>query len=1358
MQEAIQSPKTLDRLAAAAAQKTREKEFWLDKFSGKLVKTIFPYDRKETVPIESVLDIVKFDLPGKVFKKLMTLCNGSDSRVHMVLTAVLAVLLKKYTRSNDIILGTTILKQEADDSRLINTILALRIHLEDNITFKDLLLQVKQTILQAEANRNYPFEILLKQLGLSLGQDPSPLFGIGILNENLHYKRYLHDIKPGMLFSFSRTDDSGEGKLEYNACLYDCSTIERIISHFTTLMSQVLFNTDLKLWETNIISPEEKKQILYDFNNTRKDINRDKNYHHLFEEQAVRTPDRIAAANNDQQLTYQALNREANPIAHYLIEVGCGEDAAAAIYMKRSLKMLAAIVGIFKASGAYLALDIDYPPERILDILQDSEARIIITEKENRSVIDGIKTRLPCLEKVLCLDHLQRNRDMDTLNTYKITNPGTRASPDNLAYLIYTSGTTGKPKGVMIHQLGMINHLYANINFLSVTDADIIAQTASPCFDISVWQFLAMIILGGTTFIIDKEFIFDPLQLLRVLQKGKVTILEAVPSLMSAILEIIQQQGIWNLEHLRWMIPTGEALKVSLAREWYKYYPGIKLVNAYGPAEASDDVTLWVIDQAELERQNTIPIGKPLPNLHIYIMDPHLMLCPVKVAGEICIAGIAVGKGYLKDPEKTAKSFVPNPFVEEIGDNDYATLYKTGDMGYFTADGNIHFLGRQDHQVKVRGYRIELEEIENQLMNMEEIKETVVTAQEDQTGEKYLCGYIVTETADSIPVSILRERLSRLLPNYMIPSYFVFLDKIPLTPNGKVDRQSLPEPEVKGSREYRAPKSKIEKLLAETWQEVLEIDSVGIDDNFFEIGGDSIKAIQITTRLRKHQLKLDITDLFTHPFIRELSQCVTQTRIIINQQPVQGEVILTPIQRCFFESHYTDSHHYNNSVMLYREQGFDVNMVQRVFEKLVLHHDALRMVFKTADDRVLQQNRGPETKGFHLEVLEFTGSSQVEKDIQDAANRVQASISLTDGPLVKLGLFHTAMGSHLLLVIHHLVIDGISWRILLEDFGTGYRQVENGEEVKFPAKTHPYQYWAKRLEEYAESKKALKELSFWKNIETQIVEKLPKDHPIDAEKNRNKYNETLTMSLNKQETRALLKEVNQAYNTEINDILLTSLGLTVNQWCGNKKVLVILEGHGREDCLEGVDISRTIGWFTSEFPVILDMTAAPDPGYCIKRVKETLRNIPHKGFNYGILKYMTPHYQKQGLTFNLEPEISFNYLGQMGREHSNNTGIFTLSQMPRGDIISPELENIVALDINGMISEGILSLYFTYNKHQYNRHTIERLVNTYQATLIDIIRHCSRKETKELTPSDFGCAEMEIEEYEMLENEMSELE
>ncbi|MDP4147247.1 MAG: condensation domain-containing protein, partial [Bacillota bacterium] len=676
-------------------------------------------------------------------------------------------------------------------------------------------------------------------------------------------------------------------------------------------------------------------------------------------------------------------------------------------------------------------------------------------------------------------------------------------------------------------------------------------------------------------------------------------------------------------------------------------------------------------------------------------------------------------------------------------------MYKTGDLARWLPDGNIEYIGRIDHQVKIRGFRIELGEIESKLLNHEEVREAVVVDRKDKEGNKYLCAYVVSNKEKT--VTELREHLSKDLPDYMIPAYFIQLENIPLTPNGKIDRKALPEPEgdINTGVEYAAPRNEAEEKILKVWSDVLGVEKIGIDDNFFALGGDSIKAIQISARLGNYKLKVNVNDLFQKPTVRELSGNVIEIEEEINQSVIEGKVELTAIQEWFTEKEFTNMHHWNQAFMISSKEGFEEKIISEAFTKIVEHHDALRIVINKEENSLKAYNKGIRGKLFDLEVVDLRDEKSYEDRIINEANKIQASINLLEGPLVKLGLFKTSAGDHLLIVIHHLVIDGVSWRILFEDFNTAYKQAVKRETITLPEKTHSFKTWSEKIQSYARSSELLKEIDYWCKVENTKIERIPKDNEAIVE-DRVKNSATSIMKLSATDTENLLKNLNKAYNTEINDILLSALGLTIKEWTGENKVLINLEGHGREEIIPDVNITRTIGWFTSQYPLIIDVAGSDDMGYYIKSVKEDIRKIPNKGIGYGILKYITPKKYKNELEFKLNPQISFNYLGQFDKDV--NQDLFGISEISCGASISKESEQLYAIDVNGMVINGELQMSFAYNKEQYNSDTIEKLAKDYEKMLLKVIDHCIEKEESEMTPSDYGYEELSIEELEFIES------
>ncbi len=704
-------------------------------------------------------------------------------------------------------------------------------------------------------------------------------------------------------------------------------------------------------------------------------------------------------------------------------------------------------------------------------------------------------------------------------------------------------------------------------------------------------------------------------------------------------------------------------------------------------------------------------------------------------------------------------------------------MYHTGDLARWLPDGNIQFLGRIDRQVKIRGFRIELGEIESKLNLHEAVKEAAVTARTDRGKEAYLCAYVVWREQ---PVEGLDRYLSRHLPGYMVPAYFVEMERLPLSSNGKVDVKVLPEPVTRGaSGGYLSPRDDKERVLAETWQEVLGGEPVGIHDDFFTLGGDSIKALRIISLLKKHHLGLDVALLFQHKTVARLAPHLRETagEQAAGQGTVTGPAPLTPIQHWFFDIAGNSYRHFNQSILAFRKKGFRPAVLSRVFTRLIEHHDALRMVYRPdgsghegVDHEDIQVNRGLPEHSFQLEIIALPGNEPVDShetltSIRREADRVQRGFRLQEGPLLKAVLFRGSGkgeegkegeggkegkegegGDYLLIVVHHLVVDGVSWRILLEDFQGAYRLAAEGGEIRFPSKSHSFRDWARALKTYASGKEILKELPYWRNVEQAPVSSLPADTPLESKDRCFGDMDSVSVTLDAEWGGLLLKQVHRAYRTQVNDILLAALGLAVKEWAGMERVLVNLEGHGREELLPGVQIDRTVGWFTTQYPVLLEVGegSGEDTAGAVMGVKETLRRVPHKGIGYGILRYLAPGENTGEEKFQCVPEIAFNYLGQFdewGKEGEAG-GVFDtvsgISAPGTGENIAHRFPMEQKLIIEGAASGGVFTFSFYFNTREYRVETVTELARLYRRCLERIIRHCQEQKETRLTPSDLG--------------------
>ncbi|WP_144028932.1 non-ribosomal peptide synthetase, partial [Paenibacillus tyrfis] len=1315
---------------------SKQEAYWLEAFQGELPVLDLPTDYVRPAVQSFEGDRVCFEIDGSRSEALKRLAAQTGSTLYMVLLAAYTSLLHKYTGQEDIIVGTPIAGRPHADlgsmiGMFVNT-LAIRNNPSGEKTFQEVVREVKETALKAYENQDYPFDALVEKLGLKRDLSRNPLFDAMFVLQNaeqgeqtlagLQFKPYPHSHKVAkfdLTLSIEEAGDELACGIEYARSLYERSTIERMASHLLQFIDAILENPEAKLSSAGMITPQEEEQILTVFNDTKADYPREKTIHQLLEEQAERTPEQVAVVFEETRLTYRELNERANRLARTLRAGGVKPEQIVGLMVERSLEMVVGICGILKSGGAYVPIDPSLPEERIRYMLEDSGAKLLLTQRH-------LQDNVTVAGKQVVLDD-EESYSEDAANLEPVV------GPHNLAYVIYTSGTTGQPKGVMVEHRGLCNLKALCENTLRMNGQEKVVQFASLSFDASCWETFSSLFMGATLYVPPASVILDYRLFEHYVNENGITMALLPPAYALYL----------NPDHMptfKKLITGGSASSAELFGKWKDK---VMYFNAYGPTEDSIITSVWA-GTRDCTVQKSVSIGRPVPNHQAYIVDAQNQLLPIGVAGELCVGGVGLARGYLNRPDLTAEKFVDNPFA--AGER----MYRTGDLARWLPDGSIEYLGRIDHQVKIRGYRIEPGEVEAKLLKVASVQEAAVTAREDADGQKSLCAYFVAE--QTLTVSELRGALAQELPGYMIPSYFVQLEQMPLTPNGKVDRKALPAPEgsVHTGTEYVAPRTEVEQTLASVWQGVLGAGRVGVRDNFFELGGDSIKAIQVSSRLFQAGYKLEMKDLFKHPTIGELSRHIQAASRIAEQGEVRGATKLTPIQHWFFEQPTGDPHHFNQAVMLYREQGFEEEAVRQAMQKIAEHHDALRLVYRQTDQGYEAWNRGiGEGELYSLDVVNLKGKADSAQAVEAKANEIQSGISLSEGPLMKLGLFRCDEGDHLLIVIHHLAVDGVSWRILFEDFATGYEQAVNGEEIRLPHKTDSFRNWAQRLAEYAASEAMESERTYWKQrLEQWKPALLPKD--AEQEEAWVRDSEAVTVQWTEAETEQLLKEAHRAYNTEMNDLLLTALGRAIQTWTGMEQVLVNLEGHGREQIVEDIDITRTVGWFTSQYPVVLEMGTCKDAGYQIKRVKEELRQIPQKGIGYGLLKHLSVQGEDRTL-YGIQPEISFNYLGQFDQDFANSA--LQLSPYSVGTSLSGNRTQNYALDINGMISEGALQLTIGYSGKEYQRETMERLAGMVRQALQEVIGHCVEKEKPELTPSDVLLKGLTVEELERLVEE-----
>ena len=837
-----------------------------------------------------------FHIDWKLAQQLKQLSQQSGSTLFMILLAAFATLLSRYSGQDDVVIGSPIANRNHSEVEsligcFINT-LALRTQLQGNPTFLELIERVKEMTLGAYDHQEFPLEKLVEELQPERSLSHALLFQVMFVLQNAPMGKLelpgltlnpleLEDLSAqnDLFLSMAETETGLTGELGYNSDLFDRGTIERLAINFQTLLESIVSNPYQRVAQLPILGAIEQQQLLSDWNNTQADYPLEQCFPQLFEQQVESTPDAIAVVFGDKQLTYQQLNTRANRWARHLVELGVGAEIIVALMCDRNIDFLTAMLAVFKAGGAYLPFNPDHPVERIQQVLSQSQVPLLLVEQKWESMISPIVEGLETKPQLLYLKDLDRVEGMTE-------NLPIRCTPDSLAYVIYTSGSTGTPKGAMLEHRGMLNHLYAKISDLELTEKDIVAQTATQTFDISIWQFLVALLVGSKVEIIPTEIVADPAQLVSLVEHREISILEIVPSLLRMILQQIEDGGKPpKLYGLRWLLLTGEVLSPQLCRQWLEYYPSIPMLNAYGPTECSDDVTHYLIDSSPAPEVLNLPIGRPIANTQLYILDRQLQPLPIGVAGELYVGGAGVGRGYLNAPELTQQAFMPSPLSRSADER----LYKTGDRARYLPDGNIEFLGRIDYQVKIRGFRIELGEIEAVLHQHPQVREATVIAREDRLGNQYLAAYAVVSPGTA--TSDLRNFLKQKLPDYMVPGACVLLDAIPLTPNGKVDRNALPMPDLELSPigDFVPPATPTQANLAKLWAEVLNIPAVGIHNNFFELGGHSLLATQIASRLRPlFGVELPLRRLFELPTVAELAENIDMMRSTIEKLQINS--------------------------------------------------------------------------------------------------------------------------------------------------------------------------------------------------------------------------------------------------------------------------------------------------------------------------------------------------------------------------------------------------------------------------------------------------------------------------------------
>lgn len=1285
--------------------------------------------------------------PPALLAELRTVARAHELTLNTLFMGAWGLLLSRYSGETDVVFGTvvagrppTLAGVEEMVGVFINT-LPLRIQVDEDAALSAWLKALQQQQVDRE---RYGYAALMDIQKWSELPAGTRLF------ENVAvFENYPIAVAPGgqaervQVSAVDQTslplellillEEKSTFKLGYDPQRFTAETMARLAAHYQTLLQSMARDLGQRLRDLQMVTAAEQHELHIEWNATTTAYPREQTIHALFEQQVRHSPDAMAVRYGSEQLTYAELNRRANRLARHLQQLGVrpGPDGGplVGLCVERSLDMIVGMLAILKAGGAYVPLEPEYPQARLAFLLSDTQAPIVLTQAR---WLD----KLPATAATyVALDRLEAQ-----LAAHSCEDLMGAALPTGRAYVIYTSGSSGQPKGVVVSHRA-VNRLVKHTDYVQLTATDRIAQAANAAFDAATFEIWGALLNGAQLWGLERDDILSPPQLVAKLRDQGITTLFLTTALFNQVVSLIPDA----FSSLRYLLFGGEAVDPGAVRRVLRHGRPIHFLHVYGPTENTTFSTWHAITELS-DAAKTVPIGRPISNSQAYILDRLLRPVPIGVTGELYVAGDGLAEEYLHRPELTAKAFIHACIAPA---STATRLYRTGDLARFctTAGGSsgvgIEFVRRADNQIKLRGFRVEPGEIEAVLGQHPQVREAAVIVNEDAGGRR-LVAYVIQspQCAETAPAlrSILRSYVQQHLPDYMVPAAFVIEQALPLSPNGKVDRRALaarridPQP----AEHFAAAQTAIESTLVGIWQDVLRVAQVGIHDNFFELGGDSIISIQLVSRARKAGLHITAKQVFQKRTIAELALVATSDAGPAQpaQSLVTGEVALTPIQRWFFAEKPANPHHFNQSTYLEVAADISPALLRQVLQKLLVHHDALRLRY-TRTSAGWQQSHGAAPSEVSLAVSDLSELPAAEQDLATTGQiaALQESLNIEDGPLLRAALFvlGAQRPARLFITIHHLAVDGVSWRILLEDLQTAYGQLSSGEDIVLPAKTTSFQAWAHWLTQQGAAQME-PQLAGWLARLPAVASALPQDQ--DAGANTVATALHVTRALSAELTRALLQEAPAAYHTQVNDLLLTALMQTVTDWTKEDTLLLALESHGREELHTGIDLSRTVGWFTTLYPVYLTLAGMDeDVGSAIKSIKEQLRQIPNSGIGYGILRYLS---ESPALAQLPEPQLSFNYMGQFGEGHGADAGII------RGPAagscepeVSPQNNRARLLDVSGIVVGGRLEIDFAYSASFHRQATMERLITRYMDALMALIEHCCAPSAGGYTPSDF---------------------
>lgn len=1296
----------------------RDKKFWNDTYE---------HIPKEYQVVKNDMcsssDRVTFCLDEKESKIIRQFVKNKRISLNVLCIACMALYLSKSLNTQDITIGIPIYNRGGKTKNSIGmftSTVALKLNIKNDMKLIDYLYYVAKQVKECIYHSMYPYNLLIKDCK-DKGYTCNHLYDVSVNYYNTQLSDSLcgthatyEELHNGNLpielqLVINEWDEYNRITLifDYRYSKYNIQKINKIYNMMLNFLCTMEDRLNTLIRDISLFSEEEKDKLLYQFNNTEKSYPKGKTIVELIEEKAKEYPNKEILEKDGKFVTYSELCQKVNALAEYLKIKGIGRQDRVCLITSHSFETIIGILAILKLGATYIPIDENYPIQRVKAIIEDSEAKMIITNLEH-IVMAKLEIQVLDLSNFIYLS-----------NTSEIVYND--ATPEGIAYIIYTSGSTGKPKGVMISHKALVNYIWwAKKQYVSSVD-DVFALYSSIAFDLTVTSIFTPLVSATKMLIYssdEQEYV-----LYRIMRENKATIIKLTPAHLSLLTD-----DDYSNSKVKVFIVGGEELKVSLAKKIQENFGmGLSIFNEYGPTETTVGCMIHKYD-IEKDKDYAVPIGIPADNVKLYILDENKNLAYYDCIGELYISGDGVAEGYVNLKELTRERFVRNPFVKN------QIMYKTGDLCRYGMNGLIEYVGRKDKQVKINGFRIELQEIEKCILKIAGIKDALIKVNTMNNSVNCLCAYLIL--SEQISEDEIKNALRKVLPEYMIPTQYVYLDKFPLTTNGKVDNEKLPVYEEKENL-VKYPETENEKILTQIIEQVIEKERIGVNQNFFNIGGDSIKAIQIVARLGELGYELKVKDILTNPIIKDMAKFVNKNnnKIQISLQHEEGEIQFTPIIQWFFqEKDIINKNYWNQSILLEIDKKISYEMVKIAIIKLINHHDILRLSFNSDENKIFYNNKYLDYDGSIQKTnICYKTEPEMRKKIKKVCESFKKTMDIEHSICFKaLWIDIGQTNSLLLLTANHLVVDGISWRILLDDFKRLLLQEIKKEKLILPNKTSSYKEWSEHLNDYI-ANFVPERLAYWKEC----------DNLVTSYANQNKYHwSKIENSLSESDTKKFLYNLDYNNNLEQDEILLIALGLTLQEiYNAEDKFVIDVEGHGREEIFEDIDLTRTVGWFTIHYPVLfanLQNNIKSD----IITLKDEIRTSKKNAFEYMILKY------KKKLEDKGNRKIRFNYMGDMTNGLTND--LFKISQYEHGSEHSDTNGIGCSIEINAMILYNKLFIQINYNDLYISFETVQKLAKVYIDKIYEIMDIVSKDKTFLISQSDFQDVELSKDEFDML--------